>query len=108
MKIKKAGAGPGAGAVYCLSSIVTKAITLATTPIFTRIMNGEEYGKYILYISLYGILAAAASVGASSGVIYNVYAEKEDKVREISFAGFITSIPITAAICILLFAFSGF
>ena len=108
MKIKKPGAGPGAGAIYCLSSIVTKAITLATIPIFTRIMNGEEYGKYILYISLYGILAAAASVGASSGVIYNVYAEKEDKVREISFAGFLTSIPITAAICILLFTFSGF
>ena len=107
MRIKKSGTAPSAGAIYCLTSIITKAVTLATTPIFTRIMNSEEYGKYILYISLYGICVAAASVGASSGVIYNVYSEREDKIREISFAGFLTSIPITAVVCILLFAFSN-
>jgi O-antigen/teichoic acid export membrane protein len=70
-------------------------------------MSSEEYGKYILYISLYGICAAAASVGASSGVIYNVYIEKEERSKEISFAGFLSSIPIISLICILLFAFSG-
>ena len=107
MEVKKMGAAQTAGAVYCLSSVITKAVTLISTPIFTRLMDGVEYGKYILYISLYGITAAAASVGASSGVIYNVFAEREDKIREISFSGFLTSLPISAVICILLFAFSG-
>ena len=107
MNLLKRASSSSAGALYCLSSVITKAITLLTTPLFTRIMSGEEYGKYILYISLYGICAAAASVGASSGVIYNVYIEKEERAREISFAGFLTSLPITAVICILLFAFSG-
>ena len=107
MDFKKMQGARRAGAVYCLTSVITKAITLITTPIFTRIMSSAEYGKYILYISLYGITAAAASVGASSGVIYNVFAEREDKMREISFSGFLASVPINAAICILLFAFSG-
>ena len=108
MKSGKATSAPMASVIYCLSSVITKAITLITTPIFTRIMTSEEYGKYMLYISLYGICSAAASVGASSGVIYNVFSEEGDKKPEISFAGFIISIPFTAVICTLFFTFSNF
>lgn len=70
-------------------------------------MSEAEYGKYILYVSLYGIVASVASVPVSSGVIYNIFAENEEGHNTISLAGFLISIPTNAIICILLFAFSG-
>lgn len=45
-----------AGVWYVISSILVKAISVITTPIFTRIMTTSEYGNVATFTSWYSIL----------------------------------------------------
>ena len=45
-----------AGAWYVVSSILVRAISIITTPIFTRIMTTEEYGTVSTFTSWYSLL----------------------------------------------------
>lgn len=45
-----------AGVWYVVSNVMVKAITVITTPIFTRLMSTEEYGTFQTFVSWYNLL----------------------------------------------------
>lgn len=51
-----------AGLWYTLSSFLTKGIVFITTPIFTRILTGEEFGEYCNFVAWSGIITIIASM----------------------------------------------
>ncbi len=91
----------GAGAVGKLMGVVT-------TPIFTRLLDGEEYGQFTLYMTLLGGASVILSVFNSGSAFYEGIKKNEDKkggylkgVLRVNFA-------IYVLICLLLFAFFPF
>ncbi len=93
---------------YSLSSALAKSVGILTTPIFTRLLTGEEYGKYTLYMSLLGLFTLICSSITSPAVIYRGLEKYNDKKDAFVFSSFILGIGFTAAFCTLLFAFSPF
>lgn len=45
-----------AGSVYVVSTVVLKAVTVLTIPIFTRLLTTEEYGNVATFTSWFGLL----------------------------------------------------
>ena len=92
---------------YVATSVTTKAVGLLVTPVFTRILSGEEYGEYSLYMSYLGLFSVICTVGFSSAVIYKGF-QLFSKERD----GFISAalgfnLCLCLAICILLFTISS-
>ena len=48
--------------VFAIASFATSGITYLTTPIFTRLRTGEEYGSVSMYNSRYAIVRVIASM----------------------------------------------
>ena len=59
-----------AGAWYVVSSFLIKLGGMAATPLFTRAMSAEEYGKYALYMSWIAILSVLTTLGLTGSVVY--------------------------------------
>ncbi len=51
-----------AGIWYTVSSFMTKGIAFITTPIFTRLLSSEDYGKYNNFVAWIGIIAIVATM----------------------------------------------
>ena len=56
---------------FTICSVVQKAITLLSTPIFTRLLTTEQYGEYTVYQSWYQILTVFATLNLAAGVFNN-------------------------------------
>lgn len=52
---------------YTFGSILTKGIALLSTPIFTRIMNQNQYGKYTIFQSWFNIFIILTSLNIFLG-----------------------------------------
>ena len=92
---------------YVGTSVISKIVGLLVTPVFTRILTGEEYGAYSLYMSYLGFFSLICTVGFSASVIYKglqVFPEKKESFISAAL-GF--NFCFSLLICILLFAFSG-
>lgn len=89
-----------------LTSAVAKSVGILTTPIFTRILSGEDFGKYTLYMSWLGLLTVICSGMISQTVMYRGFEKFKDKKDGFLFSAFLLGIGFTAIICSLLFAFS--
>ena len=92
---------------YVGASVLTKATGLLFTPIFTRILTGEEYGAYSLYMSYLGFFSLICAAGFSAGVIYKGFQDFSTKKEVFLSASLGFSVCFSSTICILLFAFSG-
>ena len=104
--LKKLKLPARATAYYGLSAALAKSVGILTTPIFTRILDGEEYGKYTLYMSLLGLFSIICSSFLSPTVIYRAMERFSDKRRELIFSAFCFGIGATSVFCLLLFAFN--
>ena len=91
---------------YSLSAAMAKTVGILTTPIFTRILKGEEYGKYTLYMSWLGLFTLICSSITSPAVIYRGLERYKDKKDALIFSSFVLGTGFTAIFCILLFAIS--
>lgn len=89
-----------------LTSALAKSVGILTTPIFTRILSGEDFGKYTLYMSWLGLLTVICSGMISQTVMYRGFEKFKDKKDGFLFSAFLLGIGFTAIICSLLFAFS--
>ena len=56
---------------FMAASIVSKGISMFTTPIFTRLLTTEQYGIYSIYQSWYSIIAVFATLNLGGGVYNN-------------------------------------
>ena len=74
-----------AGVWFVLCNIVQKGISTITVPIFTRIMNAEQYGNYTIYLSWQGLLLIFTSLNLYYGVFNNAMIKfKDDRDRYVS------------------------
>ena len=92
---------------YVTTSVITKAIGLFVTPIFTRILTGEEYGSYSLYMSYLGLFSVICTASFSAGVIYKGFQIFSERKNDFLSASFGFTLCFSSAICILLLIFSG-
>lgn len=67
---------------FTICSVVQKAITLLSTPIFTRLLTTEQYGEYTVYQSWYQILTVFATLNLAAGVFNNGLLKYEDRRNE--------------------------
>lgn len=66
---------------FVFSSFFQKGISFITTPIFTRLLTTEEYGKYSVFNSWLSILTVFLTLNLSAG-IYNQGLVKFEKNRD--------------------------
>lgn len=66
---------------FMVSSVFQKAIGLLVIPLYTRLMQPEEYGKYAVFLSYYSIISVFTSLGLYNYVVNNgiiKFGEKKD------------------------------
>lgn len=93
---------------YLISSALAKGISVIATPFFTRLQSGEDYGQFVLYMTLLGGASIICSAFSQGSGFYRGLQEKEDRQGEFLKTIFGVEIAISVIICLLLFAFSPF
>ena len=68
---------------FTICSFVQRGITMITTPIFTRLLDTEEYGKYSTYLSWESVLLMITSLCLYKSIM-NLYVKYEDQERVLS------------------------
>ena len=63
---------------FVVSNVVLKGISFITTPIFTRLLDVEDYGVSSVFVTWEGIISIFATLSLSGGV-YNVAMTKYEK-----------------------------
>ena len=92
---------------YIASSAFARSISVVGTPIFTRLLDAEEYGIFPRYMTYFSLVSVIATLELSGGVILRGLQKFEDKSDGfISSAVGLTSC-VWAVISLLLFTFSA-
>ena len=88
--------------VFAIASFATSGINYLTTPIFTRLLTGEEYGAVSMYNSCYAIVRVIASMTLIFPGILNVglYEHSENRWKYLSSMLGVTTV-CTAILSIL-------
>ncbi len=79
---------------FTVCSVAQKGISLLTTPIFTRLLSSEQYGRFSVYQSWYAIISIVATLNLFAGVYNNGLTKYPDKRDELtaSFQGLSTTV----------------
>lgn len=85
-KYKKLSITVKASFWFVICSFLQKGISLLTTPIFTRVLTTEEYGRYTLYNSWLGIFSIIVTLKLSEAVFNKVMISAEDFERRKTLA----------------------
>lgn len=93
---------------YLAVSLISKGIGVITTPLFTRLLDGDAYGQFALYMTLLGIGSVVCSAFNSGSGLYRGLRKNEKKKQEYVKATLVVSIAVSLLLCLLLFAFSPF
>lgn len=67
---------------FMVCSFMQKGISAITTPIFTRLLNTDEYGQYSVFNSWLGIVTVFVSLNLSSGVFMQGLVKYENRRKE--------------------------
>jgi len=100
--ISKMSKGVKASIALFLSSVLIKGISYITTPIFTRLLTAEEYGKVSIYFTWAQVFGLIAMFCLSYGVFNNGMIDYPDKRDEYAFSMLVLSNIITACFSALL------
>lgn len=94
--------------VFAIASFATSGINYLTTPIFTRLLSGEEYGAVSMYNSCYAIVRVIASMTLIFPGILNVglYEHSENRWKYLSSMLGVTTVS-TAVLAVLYAIFPG-
>lgn len=88
---------------FFICTFSTKAITVLTTPLFTRLLTTSEYGEYSVYTSWLGIFTVFISLNLSLGVFMRGLIKfKENKEQFAASMQALTFIMVVVWICIYL------
>ena len=93
--IKKLPQGAKASVAFFIANIITKGIAYITTPLYTRILSEDEFGKTSVFITWLQIFGIIAMFCLQMGVFNNGMVDYPDKRDEYSFSMLILSNIIT-------------
>lgn len=90
---------------FLICSFFQKSVSMITTPIFTRLLSTEEYGKYNVFNSWMGIISIFISLNLSAGVYAQGLVKYSDKrkVYSSSLQGITLAMTICWTIIYILF-----
>ena len=92
---------------YLISGAVAKGIGVLTTPLFTRVLSGDDYGSVALYLSAVGVMSAIISPLASGSCIYLASQKFKADAREVTASVIPLIFAFCGGICTLLFTFKA-
>lgn len=93
---------------YAASAVITKGISMLSTPVFTRLLSPEEYAIFPLFLSWLGILGALTSADPSSAALLGGIDKFESDKQGFIKASIGFNVSILLTVCALYFTFSGF
>ena len=81
---------------YTLSNVILKGIALLATPVFTRILTQEQFGKYTLFQTWYSVISIFTTLNLFQSVYSKglILYEKDEKRFTSSMLGLSTSTTI--------------
>lgn len=93
-----------AKAAFCfmLCSTIQKAISFITTPVFTRIMTTEEFGRFNVYVSWFNTFLIITTLKLD-GAVFNKCMSKFRDSRKGVVLAFQNSTSIVTCICFILY-----
>lgn len=94
--------GVKASIAVFFANLITKGISYLTSPIFTRILTTEEYGRVSVFFTWVQILGIIAMFSLSMGVFSVGMSDYPDKRDEYSFSMLVLSNTITIAFSVVL------
>ena len=83
---------------FLVCSFIQKSVSLITTPIFTRIMSKEEYGRFGVFNSWYGIISIFAAMSLTGGVHIQGLVKFDNEQDE--FTGAFQGLTTTLVLCL--------
>ena len=91
---------------FLISSFLQKGISMISTPVFTRILTTDEFGRFNVFNSWYGIVSVIITLSLSYGVYYQgIIKFEEDRDRfSSSLQGLNITLVFTSGLIYLLFA----
>ncbi|RHO90792.1 lipopolysaccharide biosynthesis protein [uncultured Clostridium sp.] len=109
MKSKETKIGSGntalkAGVWYVISSIMVKAISIITTPIFTRMLSTSEYGTVSTFTSWSGLLLTFFTLNLTYS-IGRAKLDYPDKLDDYVGSMQLLSLLVSSVICVIMLAF---
>ena len=93
---------------YMSAAVIGKGVSFLSTPFFTRLMSGEEYGTFTLYITILGVASVICSAVYSGSGVYRALQVYKDNIDALIKSLLYVTIVFSLALCLLLFAFSLF
>lgn len=93
-----------AGIWYVISSVVVKAISVITTPIFTRIMSTAEYGTVATFTSWHSLLLVVFTLNLTYSIGRAKLDFSEDLDNYVGSMQLLSAI-VSAGICLVVFVF---
>lgn len=100
--------------VFTISSFIIKGISFLVTPIFTRIMNIDDYGIIVTYNSWLAILDVFAVMSLTSAGVFNVGLNDNSNNRDkfisncIGLCNFTTLFAFSIIFIVKAFSYGGF
>ena len=91
---------------YLSTGAIAKGIGILTTPLFTRLLGVEDYGRVALYLGAVGIVSGIVSPFVSGGQIYRVIGKYKDNA--VFFSGLPYIFVTALVLCTLLFTFKEY
>lgn len=85
-KIRALPQGLKASIAFFAASVVTKAIAYITTPVYTRLLTTEEYGKLNVYLTWENIFGIIAMFSLMNGVFNNGMVDYPKERSKYSFS----------------------
>ena len=93
---------------FLVCAFLQKGISVLTTPIFTRLLSTDEYGRFSVFNSWLSILAVFVSMNLYSGVYVQGLVKFEDSKRQFSSAMQGLSLVLTIGWVIIYLLFRDF
>ena len=93
---------------FLVCTFVQRAISVITTPIFTRIMNTAEYGEYTVFSSWKGIFSVFISLNLSLGVFVRGLVKYSDERKQFASALQSLTLMLVAAWTVIYFCFKNY
>ncbi|MFT4046714.1 MAG: oligosaccharide flippase family protein [Solimonas sp.] len=98
MSLKKFSASV---AIYAGANLINKGAIFLSIPLFTRLFNPEDYGRWTLFLSAFSVLNLIFDFGLSRA-IPRFYYDHDEKGKKIFFSTALNSrIFLTIALCLL-------
>ena len=82
-------------------------IGILATPVFTRMLGGEEYGSVAFYLSVVGVVSSVISPLVSGSRIYGVVSKYKSDFSTVTLSAVTPILAFCGGICIVLFTFKA-